>query len=53
MESLKREIDQLQVKIKMQKEIGEHISAKTIVFQELIDKYEQLSKTVEDTTEEQ
>jgi len=31
-ESLRREIDQLQAKIKMQKEIGEHIAGKTVIF---------------------
>ena len=52
-ESLRREIDQLQAKIRMQKEIGEHIAGKTVIFQELIDKYEELSNNVENYTEEQ
>ena len=37
----------------MQKEIGEHIAGKTVIFQELIDKYEELSNNVENYTEEQ
>ena len=37
----------------MQKEIGEHLAGKSVIFQDLIDKYEELSKNVENTTEEQ
>lgn len=37
----------------MQKELGEHIAGKSVIFQELIDKYEELSQNVENTTEEQ
>ena len=51
--SLRREIDQLQAKIRTQKEIGEHIAGKTVIFQELIDKYEELSNNVDNYTEEQ
>lgn len=50
--SLRKEISQLQIKINMQKELGEHLAGKSVIFQELIDKYEQLSKNVENTTEE-
>jgi len=52
-DSLQKEIELLQAKIKMQKEIGEHIAGKTVIFQELIQKYEELAKNVENTTEEQ
>lgn len=51
--SLRKEIKMLQIKISTQKEIGEHLAGKSFVFQELIDKYEQLSNDVENTTEEQ
>jgi len=37
----------------MQKELGEHLAGKSVIFQELIDKYEELSNNVENTTEEQ
>ena len=33
--------------------MGEHIAGKSVIFQELIDKYEQLSNDIENTTEEQ
>ena len=38
--SLRKEINQLQGKINMQKELGEHIAGKSVIFQDLIDKYE-------------
>ena len=50
--SLRKEINTLQIKINTQKEIGEHLAGKSVIFQELIDKYEQLSNDVENTTEE-
>jgi len=31
-ESLRKEIEQLQVKIRMQKELGEHIAGKSVIF---------------------
>ena len=51
--ALRKEIEQLQAKINRQKELGEHIAGKSVIFQELIDKYEQLSNDIENTTEEQ
>lgn len=54
-ENLRKEIASLQSKINMQREIGEHIAGKAIIFKDLIDKYEQLAMNVDDsdTTEEQ
>ena len=52
-QNLKKEIAQLQAKIQMQKELGEHHVGKAVIFQELIDKYEMLASSVDDTTEEQ
>lgn len=40
MSNLRREIASLQSKINMQREIGEHIAGKAIIFKDLIDKYE-------------
>ena len=37
----------------MQKELGEHLAGKSVIFQELIDKYEELSNNIENTSEEQ
>ena len=51
-DSLRIEIDMLQAKIKTQKEIGEHIAGKSVIFQQLIDKYDDLSKNIQTTTEE-
>ena len=50
---MRKEIQQLNVKINMQKEIGEHLAGKSVIFKDMIEKYEQLSNDVENTTEEQ
>ena len=52
MKRLQKEVTELQRKIKLKKELGEHIAGQTVIFSDLIDLYEKLAQNVDNISEE-
>ena len=49
---LTKEIAQLDTKIRLKKELGEHIAGQTVIFQQLIELYQKLAANVDNISEE-